>query len=184
MTTHIITAAGIDTGKHALDEALADGTALERVTNDPDGHCRLAAWLTRRKVERVGIEASGGYERPVVAYLRRKGFTVVLFQPVQVRAYATYRLQRAKNDRIDAALIAACTAQADPVRHAPDPRFEAFAEHMTLIEQIEEDIARAKTRRETFHDPRHRPARPHAGAGIPLPRAGRRLGRPRPLRRR
>jgi hypothetical protein len=34
----------------------------------------------------------------------------VVFQPAQVRAYAAFHLQRAKNDKIDAALIASCTA--------------------------------------------------------------------------
>ena len=79
-----------------------------------------------------------------------------MFQPIQVRAYATYRQQRAKNDRIDAALIAACTVAATTIKDAPDPRLEAFAEPLTLIEQIEEDIARCKTRLEAFRDPRHR----------------------------
>src|SRR5271154_1444395 len=70
----------------------------------------LVEWLQHQKVKRVGIEASGGYEQAVVAELRRKRFVVVVFQPAQVRAYAVFHLQRAKNDRIDAALIAACTA--------------------------------------------------------------------------
>ena len=43
----------------------------------------------------MGIEASGGYERTVIARLRSDGFTVIRFQPLQVRAYADFRLQRA-----------------------------------------------------------------------------------------
>jgi len=156
MTQHSITAAGIDTGKLTLDVALAAGGARLHVANDASGHRKLLSWLHRHGVDRVGIEASGGYERAVVARLRRSGLAVVLFQPLQVRAHATYRLRRAKNDRIDAAMIAACTADLATVREAPDPRFEAFAEHLTLIEQLEEDIARAKTRCEAFRDPQRR----------------------------
>lgn len=160
MTEHSIEAAGesagIDTGKSRLDVALASGVSEVQVDNDPAGHVKLASWLRRQGVGRVGIEASGGYERAVVAHLRQKGFTVIMFQPIQVRAYATYRQQRAKNDRIDAALIATCTAAAAAVKDPPDPRLEAVAEPLTLIEQIEEDIVRCKTRREAFHDPRHR----------------------------
>src|SRR5262249_47806400 len=37
--------------------------------------------------------------------LRRKRFVLVLFQPAQVRAYAKFRLRRAKNDKIDPALM-------------------------------------------------------------------------------
>lgn len=153
---HNIGAAGIDTGKSTLDVALAGDLSELQVDNDAAGHRGLASWLRDNGVERVGIEASGGYERTVVSHLRNQGFTVIMFQPIQVRAYATYRQQRAKNDRIDAALIAACTAAATTIKDAPDPRLEAFAEPLTLIEQIEEDIARCKTRLEAFRDPRHR----------------------------
>jgi transposase len=118
----------------------------------------LLEWLGCHKVRRVGIEASGGYEQPVVAELRRKRFVVVVFQPAQVRAYAKFHLQRAKNDKIDAALIAACTAavKADKIHAAPDPRLSPLAEHLTMIDQIGEDIARLKNRLETCRDQRLR----------------------------
>jgi transposase len=145
--------AGIDVGKHKLDVAL-DGLAEQlQVENNSDGHGVLSAWLRRRRVKRIGIEASGGYEQEVVATLRHDGFAVIVFQPAQVRAYAGFHLQRAKNDKIDAALIAACTAAAQTVPAAPDPRLTAFAGHLTMIEQITEDIARLKTRREACRDP-------------------------------
>ena len=95
----------------------------------------------------LGIEASGGYEQAVVTELRRKGFVVVVFQPAQVRAFAKFHQQRAKNDKIDAALIATCTAAVKKIHAAPDPRLLPFAEHLTMIDQIGEDIARLKNRR-------------------------------------
>jgi transposase len=139
--------AGVDVGKDWLDIAVlgADG---ERVANDGAGHDRLLAWLRQRGVERVGLEASGGYERAIVAALRRAGFTVVRLQPLQVKAYAALRLKRAKTDRLDARVIAAATAALEEPRPAPDPRLDAWREHLAFIEQIEEDIARAKTRLE------------------------------------
>jgi transposase len=146
--------AGIDTGKRKLDVAI-DGSSLQlQVENTAEGHKVLLEWLRRHKVKRIGIEASGGYELPVVAELRRKRFVVVVFQPAQVRAYAKFHLQRAKNDKIDAALIAACTAAVKKIHAAPDPRLQPFAEHLTLIEQIGEDITRYKNRLETCRDPR------------------------------
>ena len=109
MAKRIIVCAGIDTGKSKLDVAL-DGSAEHlQVENTAEGHKVLLEWLRRHKVKRVGIEASGGYEQPVVTELRRKRFVVVVFQPAQVRAYAMFHLKRAKNDQADAALIAACT---------------------------------------------------------------------------
>jgi transposase len=148
--------AGIDTGKSKLDVAIYESAQKCQLDNAPDGHKALSAWLTQHGVERVGIEASGGYERAVVAQLRGDGFVVIVFQPMQVRAYAKFHLQRAKNDKIDAALIAVCTAgcDKDKIHDAPDSRLAPFAERLTLIEQIVEDIARCKTRRESCADPR------------------------------
>jgi len=144
-------AAGIDTGKSKLDVAIhGTGERLE-VANDSAGHEHLIAWLHAHDVRRVGIEASGGYEKAVTAALRLAGFLVIVFQPMQVRSYAGFELQRAKNDRIDTDLIAKCTALSEELRAAPDPRLEAFAEPLTLIDQLGEDIARWKTRRESFH---------------------------------
>jgi transposase len=102
--------AGIDTGKRKLDVALEGRVDRLQVDNTAEGHVALSDWLRQHQVERVGIEASGGYEREVVAHLRGDGFVVIVFQPAQVRAYARFVLQRAKNDRIDASLIAASTA--------------------------------------------------------------------------
>lgn len=147
MTDLNITAAGIDTGKTTLDVALHASAERLRVDNDTPGYRRLTTWLRRHGVARVGIEASGGYERGVVAHLRAANIAVIVLQPRQVRAYATFRLRRAKTDPIDAALIAACAAVSE-LRAAPDPRIAALAGALTLIEQIEEDITRWKTRRE------------------------------------
>ena len=150
MAKTITKTAGIDTGKHKLDIALCWRSDRLQVANDEDGWHELRKWLRRFKVERIGIEASGGYERRVVSYLRGEGFTVVVLQPLQVRGFATFRLQRAKNDKIDATIIAKCTAAIDEPREAPDPRFAVFSQHLTLIEQLEEDVACFKTRREAF----------------------------------
>jgi transposase len=112
--------------------------------------------LRKHRAQRIGIEASGGYEQAVVATLRRNGFVVIVFQPAQVRAYAKFHLQRAKNDKIDAALIALCSAATKTVHAPPDPRLVPFAASLTMIEQITEDIARLKTRRESCRDQRLR----------------------------
>ena len=154
MAKRITICAGIDTGKHRLDVALDGRSELLQVENAPEGYGALVEWLRKHRVKRVGIEASGGYEQPVVAELRRKRFVVVVFQPAQVRAYAKFHLQRAKNDKIDAALIAACTAAVKTIHAAPDPRLSPFAEQLTMIDQISEDIARLKNRIESCRDPR------------------------------
>ncbi|WFU43443.1 IS110 family transposase [Bradyrhizobium sp. CB82] len=149
MGKHTTTCAGVDTGKRKLDVAIEGRREQLQVENTSEGHEALLAWLRQHRVKRIGIEASGGYEQPVVAELRRKRFVVVVFQPAQVRAYAKFHLRRAKNDKIDAALIAACTAAVRKIHAAPDPRLRPFAEQLTMIDQIGEDIARLKNRIES-----------------------------------
>ena len=154
MAKRITVCAGIDTGTRKLDVAIDGSCEQLKVENTAEGHKVLLEWLRRHKVKRIGIEASGGYEQPAVVALRSKRFVVVVFQPAQVRAYAKFHLQRAKNDKIDAALIAACTAAVKKIHPAPDPRLQPFAEHLTLIEQVGEDIKLYKNRLETCRDPR------------------------------
>jgi transposase len=156
MAKRTMICAGIDTGKRKLDVAIDGSFELLQVDNTPEGYQMLSDWLRRHRVKRIGIEASGGYEQAVVAELRRKRFVVVVFQPAQVRAYATFRGQHAKNDKIDAALIAACTAAVRKIHAAPDPRLLPFAEQLTMIDQIGEDIARLKNRLESCRNVRIR----------------------------
>jgi transposase len=88
--------------------------------------------------------------------LRDKGFVVLVLQPIQVKAYARVHLRRAKNDKLDTALIAACAATIDRPRIEPDDRLARLAQHLTFVEQLEEDIARFKVRLEHVGDPRLR----------------------------
>jgi transposase len=160
MSDHITPAAGIDTAKGKLDVAIhgscSGSSPPFTVANDRAGWRRLACRLAKAGVGRVGIEASGGYERGVVASLRTRGFTVLVLQPLQVKAYARLHLHRAKNDRLDAMLIAACAAVLDEPALAADPRLPNLADALTFLEQTEEDIARIKTRLEHIEQPRLR----------------------------
>jgi len=146
--------AGVDIGKAKLDCAVAGRREALRCDNSEEGRAQLIAFLKGQDVRRVGLEASGGYEIEVVDELRAAGLAVIVFQPNQVRAFGRFKRRRAKNDRIDAILIAECAAAQDTLREAPDPRLASFAERLTRIEQIEEDAARAKIRREPYRDPR------------------------------
>ena len=136
--------AGVDVGKAWLDGAVHGLAELVRVSNDAAGIAQLIVWLRRHGVERVGMEASGGYERRLRRELEAARFEVVLHQPLEVRLYARLKRLRAKNDRIDAVLIAAATAQVDAVKAASDPRLRDLAERLTAYEQISDQAAELK----------------------------------------
>src|SRR5262245_55577216 len=148
--------AGIDTAKEKLDVAICGRALRLQVTNSIRGWKQLHADLVKAGVGRVGIEATGGYERGVVRHLQAAGFVVLVLQPIQVRAFARLHRQRAKNDALDAALIAACAAAIEPHEIGPDQRLAGLADSLTFVEQIEEDLARFKTRLEHIGEPRLR----------------------------
>jgi transposase len=156
MAKATITTAGIDTAKSKLDIAIHKQSRRWQVGNDLAGWQTLADALTKAGVDRVGIEATGAYERGAVTHLRKAGFTVLVLQPAQVKAYARFRLRRAKSDAIDAALIAACAANLDKPLVEPDDRLTQLADLLTFIEQIEEDITRWKVRLEHIGEERLR----------------------------
>lgn len=156
MINPITATAGIDTAKGTLDVAVPDQATRFQVANAASGWRCPAGELAAAGVTRVGIEATGGYERGVVAHLRSAGFTVLVLQPGQVKAYARLHLRRAKNDALDAALIAACASVMEPPEIVPDERLADLAAHLTFVEQTEEDIARLKVRLEHVHDQRLR----------------------------
>lgn len=137
--------AGVDVGKRRLDVAvhgLEDETTVE---NAVAGFSELIAWLKVREVGRVGLEATGGYERGVRAALEAAGFEVVVHQPIEVRLFAKLKRRRAKNDRLDAHLIAAATAQVEAVRAARDPRLADLSERLTAYELVTDKAADLKT---------------------------------------
>ena len=156
MSQYSTLTAGIDVAKATLDLAVHGQALRLSVANSETGWRQLADALHDAGVARVGLEATGGYERGIAAHLRQSGFEVRLLQPLQTKAFARLHLQRAKNDAIDAALIAACTAALDAPPEAADARLDVCADVLCFVEQIEEDIARCNARLEHIRHARLR----------------------------
>jgi transposase len=148
--------AGIDVGKAELDVAIHNRSGRWTVANDKAGWQVLVERLRELGVVRVGMEATGGYEQDVANALHAAGFEVLLHQPRQVRAFAEAFLQWAKNDPIDASLIAAFTAIVGGRARKPDPRLACLRDALVHLEQLETDEARNKTRLEHCRDKRIR----------------------------
>jgi transposase len=91
--------AGVDVGKASLSYALAGGGGARSCANAASGRKDMIAHFRRAGVTRVGMESTGAYHFAASEELREAGFEVIVFQPMQVKAYAKFRLKRAKSDR-------------------------------------------------------------------------------------
>jgi transposase len=106
----MVKTAGIDVSKLWLDVAIWPTREETQVSRDAAGLAQLIAWLGEREVVRVGLEASGGYEREVIDTLQAAGFEVALLNALRVRRFAEAKGRLAKNDRVDARTVAQFTA--------------------------------------------------------------------------
>jgi transposase len=109
---------GIDVAKRQLDVAERPSGERWVAANDVGG---IAGGVERLRgagpIALIVLEATGGYEIPVVAALTAAGLPVVVVNPRQVRDFARAVGQLAKTDAIDAAVLAHF---AEAVR--PEPR--------------------------------------------------------------
>ena len=95
---------GIDVAKKQLDVAL--GQERWRVPNTREGIAQLLKRFQRQRLKlHVICEASGGYEKPIVAALQKSTLAVSLVQANRVRAFARAAGVLAKTDQIDAAIL-------------------------------------------------------------------------------
>lgn len=99
---------GIDICKAHLDVHFDPAGTAFRLPNSPAGRKRLLARL--HGVRLVALEATGGLETDLLHALDQDGLAVRLLNPLQVRKFAEASGRLAKNDRIDAAAIAAFAA--------------------------------------------------------------------------
>jgi transposase len=97
---------GIDVSKGTLDAAIRSADLAATFANTVKGRRDLLKWLTDHCVEKAVMEATGGYEISCRKFLARAGLEVVVVDPKRVRHFARSAGQLAKNDPIDAQMIA------------------------------------------------------------------------------
>jgi transposase len=147
--------AGIDVGKGAIDTAVyGKPDAMHHATRDDAGLRELIGWLRDHNVVRVGLEASGGYEREVIDTLEDAGFEVHLLNPRQVRRFAEAKGRLAKNDRADARVIAEFMAKmVDRTADRRDRSFDQLVEHLSVRRRLVTWVADCVNAREHLRDP-------------------------------
>jgi transposase len=97
---------GIDVSKDRLDVVVLPDDLCFSVVNDAAGWAELIERLRGLRIAAIGIEASGGYERGVIRALLAAGMSVRQINPFKLRQFAKASGVLAKNDRLDARMIA------------------------------------------------------------------------------
>jgi transposase len=97
---------GIDVAKDKVDGCIRSLSQSQTFPSTAEGRRKLLAWLRRHKVGKAVMEASGGYERDWAKELREAGLLVSIVDPKRVRNFARSAGRLAKNDAIDAEMIA------------------------------------------------------------------------------
>jgi transposase len=147
MTTILGCAAGIDVGRDYLDVAIAPSGRSRRVANEASGIASLVRHLSAHGVRRIALEAIGPYAARLIRALAEAGFELGVVDPRRIKAWRDVEGRRAKNDRLDAGLIArfALTVP-DIVRPVPEPQTLRIRALSSRRRQIVEMIAAEKTR--------------------------------------
>jgi transposase len=104
--------AGIDVSKKSLDLCLLPEDRRQRFDYDEQGLAQLSRALPAPGTCRIAVEATGGYQRLLVAELVNAGHQVAVVNPRQVRDFARGLGILAKTDRIDAYVLARYSQQA------------------------------------------------------------------------
>lgn len=112
---------GIDVAARELVSAAYEVPGTQVDPNTETGHGALCARLAAAAPTLIVVEATGGYERDLVAALSAAQLPVVVVNPRQVRDFAKATGQFAKTDALDAHVLARFAAQVrPPVRPLPD----------------------------------------------------------------
>lgn len=105
---------GIDVGKYHVEIALSDDGEVSRFKNDDAGIDDILGLLKGRNVGLVAMEATGGYERQMLASLLGAGIPAVAVNPRQVRDFAKGLGKLEKTDAIDARMLSRFAAVVRP----------------------------------------------------------------------
>jgi len=84
----LLTVVGIDVAKDSLDVALRPQGAQRHAPNDTDASAGIVTWLLAVAPEVIVVEATAGYEAPLVAELGGAKRAVAVGNPRQVRNFA------------------------------------------------------------------------------------------------
>jgi transposase len=130
MAQNDLVVVGIDVAKDKVDACIRVLALRQTCPNTAQGHRKLVAWLRKHQVSKAVMEASGGYEREWRKVLHDAGIEVRIVDPKRVRSFALSAGRLAKNDAIDAEMIAWF---AETFRDSPSQTRDAAHEELVAL---------------------------------------------------
>jgi transposase len=145
---------GIDVSMDRLDVAVLPQQQCWSVGNDPTNWRELIEQLRGFAIAGIGLEASGGYERGVMRALLAAGMPVRQINPFRLRQFANASGVLAKNDRLDARMIASFIAimPARPAQRQA-PAVERVAEMLKVRRQLSNERVAAENAARMLENP-------------------------------
>ena len=143
MTQNDLVVAGIDVAKDKVDACIRKVLLRSTFPNTAQGHRKLVAWLRKHRVGKAVMEASGGHERIWRDLLHKAGIEVRIVDPKRVRSFAQSAGRLAKNDPIDAEMIAWF---AETFNQAPSQIPDAAREELAALTKARKALIDVKIR--------------------------------------
>ncbi len=141
---------GIDVSKARLDVAVHAAASTWHVENSDGGIATLVQRLTELSPTLIVLEATGGFELPLMAQLMHARLPTVVLNPRRVRDFARATGQLAKTDKLDAQVLAHLAATLRPsARALPSDEEEHLTALLTRRRQLVEMLTVEQNRLQT-----------------------------------
>lgn len=138
---------GIDVGKYKVDVAIAGQSQVRQFSNDDMGIGQILELLEGQSVGLVVMEATGGYQRQLLASLLGRGIAAVAVNPRQVRDFAKATGHLEKTDKVDALVLALFAERIRPeLRPLVDEKLQVLKDWLVRRRQLVEMLTAEKNR--------------------------------------
>jgi transposase len=144
---------GVDIAKASFEFVAYGDDRHFNLSNDEGGIQQAVKQMEKLSPELIVLEATGGFELPLVAALSMAELPVVVINPRQVRNFAKATGHLAKTDAIDAEVLAHYGAVVKPsVRLIPDAEMIMLKEIVSRRQQLVGILVAERNRLGTAHN--------------------------------
>jgi transposase len=145
---------GIDVSKATLDVGIWPERNTFQLANTAEGISGLITCLHELDLDRVLLEASGGYEKMAFSALKQAGFDTICVNPTRSRQFAQAMGYKAKTDKIDALMLAQFAQKLDQYEsQEPSAERDALAELVKQRDRFVQQRDDNKRRRQQARSP-------------------------------